>query len=87
MKQHFQRRYASTELQCIEQLALENNERIWQWGSDKGLCPLGSWGEGSFVTVKLDPPPFLGGVPLSRYTGCDVLDLHVETSKGDSKTP
>ena len=22
-----------------------------------------------------------------RVTGCDVLDLHVETSKGDSKTP
>ena len=34
-----------------------------------GLCPLGSGGEGSFVTVKLDPPPFLGGVPLSWYTG------------------
>ena len=40
-----------------------------EWGSDKGLCPLGSRDEGSFVTVKLDPPPFLGGVPLSRYTG------------------
>ena len=38
------------------------------WGSDKGLCPLGSRDEGSFVTVKLDRPPFLGGVPLSRYT-------------------
>ena len=25
--------------------------------------------EGSFVTVKLDPPPFLGGVPFSRETG------------------
>ena len=37
-------------------------------GSDKGLCPLGLRDEGSFVTVKLDPPPFLGGVPLSRYT-------------------
>ena len=22
-----------------------------------------------------------------RVTGCDVLDLHVEMSKGDSKTP
>ena len=22
-----------------------------------------------------------------RVTGCDVLDLHVETFKGDSKTP
>ena len=40
-----------------------------EWGSDKGLCPLGSRDEGSFVTVKLDPPAFLGGVPLSRYTG------------------
>ena len=27
-------------------------------GDDKGLCALGSRGEGSFVTVKLDPPPF-----------------------------
>ena len=40
-----------------------------EWGSDKGLCPLSSRDEGSFVTVKLDPPPFLDGVPLSRYTG------------------
>ena len=32
-------------------------------------APLGSRDEGSFVTVKLDPHPFLGGVPLSRYTG------------------
>ena len=40
-----------------------------EWGSDKGLCPLGSREWGNFVTVKLDPPPFLGGVPLSRYTG------------------
>ena len=30
---------------------------------------MGSRGEGSFVTVKVDPPPFLGGVTLSRYTG------------------
>ena len=34
----------------------------------QGLCSLGSRDE-SFVTVKLDPPPFLGGVFLSRYTG------------------
>ena len=42
-----------------------------EWGSDKGPCPLGSRDEGSFVTVKLDPPPILGEVSLSRYTGCD----------------
>ena len=41
------------------------------WGSDKGLCPLGSRDEGSFVTVKLDPPPFLGEVPFNHGT----LDL------------
>ena len=40
-----------------------------EWGSDKGLCPLGSRAEDSFVTVKLEPPPFLDGVPLSWYTG------------------
>ena len=40
-----------------------------EWGSDKGLCLLGSREWDSFVTVKLDPPPFLGGVPLSGYTG------------------
>ena len=40
-----------------------------EWGSDKDLCPLSTRDEGSFVTVKLDPPPFLGRVPLSRYTG------------------
>ena len=39
-----------------------------EWGSDKGLCPLGSRDEGSFVAVKLDPPPFMVGVPLSWYT-------------------
>ena len=38
-----------------------------EWGSDKGLCPLYFGGGGSFATVKLDPPPFLGRVPL--YTG------------------
>ena len=32
-----------------------------EWGSDKGLCPLGSRDEGSFVTVKLDPLPFWVG--------------------------
>ena len=42
-----------------------------EWGSDKGLCPLGSRDEGSFVAVKLDPPPFLDGVPLSRHTGVE----------------
>ena len=35
-----------------------------EWGSDKGLCLLCSRDEGSFVTVKLDPPPFLGGVNI-----------------------
>ena len=34
----------------------------------KASAPLGSRDEGSFVTVKLDPPAFLGGVPLSWYT-------------------
>ena len=37
------------------------------------LYPLGSRDEGSFVTVKLDPPPFLGEVPLSWYTGVVLL--------------
>ena len=46
---------------------------LGEWGSDKGLCPLGSRDEGSFVTVKLDPSPFLGEVPLSWYTGANVL--------------
>ena len=46
---------------------------IGEWGSDKGLCPLGSRDKGSFVTVKLDLPPFLGEVPLSRYTGSNQL--------------
>ena len=43
-------------------------------GSDKDLCPLGSGDEGSFVTVKLYPPPFLVGVPLSPYTGGDLQE-------------
>ena len=33
-EQHFQRRYASTKLQCIEWLALENNERMALAGND-----------------------------------------------------
>ena len=48
-----------------------------EWGSDKGLCPLCSGHEGSFVTVKLDPPPFLGGVPLSRYTRAQVWSAYM----------
>ena len=35
----------------------------------RASAPSYTSGRGSFVTVKLDPPPFLGGVPLSRYTG------------------
>ena len=31
LKQHFQRRYASTELQCIEWLALEIIKILWLW--------------------------------------------------------
>ena len=34
----------------------------------RGVGPLSSRDEGSFVIVKLDPPPFLDGVLLSRYT-------------------
>ena len=33
---------------------------LGEWGSDKVLCPLSTRDEGSFVTVKLDPPPFFG---------------------------
>ena len=42
--------------------------QVLRRGDNKCLCLLSLRGEGSFVTVKLDPPPFLGGVPFSCYT-------------------
>ena len=39
-------------------------------------------GEGSFVTVKIDPPPFLGGVTLSRYTGLANEKPHTTKGRG-----
>ena len=35
---------------------------LGEWGSDKGLYPLGSKDKGSFVKIKLNP--FLGGDTL-----------------------
>ena len=34
----------------------------------------GSRNEGSFVTVKLGPPPFLDLAPLSRYTKGNLIN-------------
>ena len=54
---------------------------------DKGLCPLGSRGEGSFVTVKLNPPPFLSGVPFSRYPGLQKINKKKGLGTKNKKQP
>ena len=57
-----------------------------EWGSDKGLSPLGSRDEGSFVTVKLDPLPFwvgylYHGTPGEGWTHAEPKDLGLDVGK------
>ena len=58
-----------------------------EWENDKGLCPLGSRDEDSFVTVKLDPLPFwvgylYHGTPGSIPTGGNILSQPIWRSSG-----
>ena len=56
-------------------------------GDDKGLCPLGSRGEGSFVTVKLNPLRFWVGYLFHVTPGSNLVYLGNHATFESQKLP